>query len=117
MRLFLFLSLCCAILCLLEQIAYSQDIFLPDTIQKEIHAVAIQAHLRIDGKLEEAEWQLAKPVSNFVQVEPLQGEGANHDTEVRVLYNKHFLYIAAFCRDSLGKSAIRTPDMRRDFNF
>lgn len=95
----------------------AQDIFLPDSVKREIHAVQIQTNLHIDGKLDEAEWQLAKPINAFVQVEPLQSEKANHDTEVRVLYNKQFLYFAAFCRDSLGKKGIRVPDMRRDFNF
>ncbi len=97
--------------------SFSQDIFLPDSVKKEIHAVRIQTNLHIDGKLDDAEWKLAKTVSNFVQVEPQQGEKANHDTEIRMLYNQSFLYIAAFCKDSAGKTQIRAPDMRRDFDF
>jgi len=93
-----------------------QDIFKPDSLRKEVYAVEIQASMHIDGKLSETEWSLAKPVKDFIQVEPLQGEKANNDTEIRMLYNKHFLYIAAFCKDSLGKKSIRVPDMRRDFD-
>ncbi|TAH20156.1 MAG: hypothetical protein EAZ08_06685 [Cytophagales bacterium] len=96
--------------------SFGQDIFQPDSNRREIHAIEIQKNLHIDGKLEEVEWNLAKPSKDFVQVEPLQGEKANHDTEIRMLYNKHFLYVAAFCKDSLGKKSIRVPDMRRDFD-
>ncbi len=97
--------------------ALCQDIFQADSIKREVHAVAIHTNLHIDGKLDEAEWKLAKPVQDFIQVQPLQGEKVNHDTEIRLLYNKHFLYISAFCKDGEGKNAIRVPDMRRDFDF
>nr|MCU0393341.1 carbohydrate binding family 9 domain-containing protein [Thermoflexibacter sp.] len=116
MRLLLSLSSVIIFLFLFEKQAYSQDIFLPDSIKREVYAIQIETNLDIDGNLDEAEWQKARPVSEFVQVEPLQGNQANQDTEIRILYNKYFLYIAAFCKDSAGRNAIRVPDMRRDFD-
>ncbi|MCC6726724.1 MAG: carbohydrate binding family 9 domain-containing protein, partial [Saprospiraceae bacterium] len=59
----------------------------------------------------------AKPASNFVQVEPMQGQPATQETEIRVLYNKQFLYFGVFSKDSLGKQALRAVDFKRDFDF
>ena len=88
-----------------------------DTIKKELEAVQINSMLKIDGVLNDADWKNAKPSPRFIQIEPYQGEQPNHNTDVKVLYNKHFLYFGVFSRDSLGKKAIRATDFKRDFNF
>lgn len=92
-------------------------VFPPDSIKKEAKATKITRHLRVDGRLDEAEWALAQPISRFVQVEPFQQQPASHDTEVRLLYNHDYLYIAARLRDSLGRRALRVPNLRRDFDY
>jgi Domain of unknown function (DUF5916)/Carbohydrate family 9 binding domain-like len=97
--------------------ALAQEVFPPDSVKPQAQAVEITQSLQIDGKLTEAEWQKAKPVSAFVQVEPFQGQRATQATEVRVLFNRQYLYIAAQARDSLGRAALRVPDFRRDFDF
>lgn len=94
----------------------AQDIFKPDSVRRRVMAVPITRDLKIDGHLDETEWQTAQPISSFVQVEPFQGNSTVFDTEVRVLYSRSYLYISAFCRDSLGSKAIRVPDLRRDFD-
>ncbi|MFN7117684.1 MAG: carbohydrate binding family 9 domain-containing protein [Saprospiraceae bacterium] len=96
--------------------AQDADVFKPDSIKKEIHAVAITSSLHIDGVMDEAEWQWAPPSPQFTQVEPFQGESPTNTTEVRVLYNKQFLYFGIIAHDSLGKKAIRATDFKRDFN-
>jgi hypothetical protein len=96
---------------------FAQEVFKPDSVRRELRAAEVKRNLLIDGHLDEAEWAQAQPVANFVQVEPFQGQKANHDTQVRVLYNRNFLYVAAFARDSLGRRALRAPDFRRDFDF
>lgn len=100
-------------------IAYTQDqeIFKPDSIKKEIKAIAISGFLRVDGYLHEPEWSAASPSTRFIQIEPLQGEQPNFETTVKALYNRHYLYIGVFSKDSLGKNAIRATDFKRDFNF
>lgn len=107
------------LLALLVSTSFAQDaeIFKPDSSKREIHAVRISSSLRVDGLINEEEWKKAKPVSDFIQIEPYQGKLPNHDTEIRVLYNKHFLYFGIFARDSLGKKAIRATDFKRDFNY
>jgi hypothetical protein len=96
--------------------AQDAEIFKPDSIKKRIEATPITTSLRIDGVMNDAEWKLAKPVSDFTQIEPYQGKQPNHRTEIRVLYNKNYLYFAIFAGDTLGKKAIRATDFKRDFN-
>lgn len=91
--------------------------FKPDSVKKEIEAVQITTTLRIDGVMNEAEWKLAKPSPRFIQIEPYQGQPPSQETEVKVLYNKQYLYFGIFAHDSLGKKAIRATDFKRDFDF
>ncbi len=107
------------LLALLVSTSFAQDaeIFKPDSIKREIEAVRISTSLRVDGLINDDEWKNVKPVSNFIQIEPYQGKLPNHDTEIKVLYNKQYLYFAIFARDSLGKKAIRATDFKRDFNY
>ncbi len=93
------------------------DIFEPDSIRKEITAVQISGNIKVDGILNEPEWSQAIASPEFIQVEPLQGNIPNYKTEVRILYNRQFMYIGIFCRDSLGKKSIRATDFKRDFDY
>ena len=91
-------------------------IFAPSLKRRVIQAIEINDKLKIDGHLDEADWQRSKATNHFVQVDPQQGQRATFDTDVRVLYNRHSLYIAAISHDSLGRKSIRTPNFKRDFN-
>jgi hypothetical protein len=91
--------------------------FKPDSIKKEIEAVPISSSLHIDGFLQESEWKLAKPSPRFTQVEPYQGKAPRFETDVKVLFNRQYLYLGIFARDSLGKKAIRAIDFKRDFDY
>ncbi|WP_338873482.1 DUF5916 domain-containing protein [Spirosoma sp. SC4-14] len=91
-------------------------IFAPSKKRRIIYATEVQDRLKIDGRLDETIWQHAVPAQQFVQVDPKQGQAATFDTEVRVLFNRHYLYIAAVNHDSLGRKAIRTPNFKRDFS-
>ena len=98
---------------------FSQDIeiFKPDSVKKQIEAVQIFSSLRIDGILNEPEWTKAKPSPRFIQIEPYQGKEPGQETEVKVLFNREYLYFGIFSHDSLGKKAIRATDFKRDFNY
>ncbi|MFZ9981429.1 MAG: carbohydrate binding family 9 domain-containing protein [Cyclobacteriaceae bacterium] len=97
----------------------AQDAFIfpPNPEKRIIESVKINGALKVDGKLNEDFWKQAVRHSNFTQVEPHQGERANHQTSVSVLYNQQFLYLAVVSKDSLGKKAIRAVDFKRDFDF
>ena len=105
----LFLSVSC----------FSQDasVFKPDSIKMEVQAIRTNAMLHIDGHLDEADWALAIPFTRFKQIEPSQGLPASQRTELKVLYNRQYLYVGVIAFDSLGKKAIRATDFKRDFNI
>ena len=97
---------------------FCQDagVFKPDSVKKEMTGKKISGEIKIDGSLNDAEWKHAMPSPKFIQIEPKQGQAPNFETEVKILYNRQNLYFGIFCRDSLGKKAIRATDFRRDFN-
>ena len=84
---------------------------------KRVRAVRVpEGKIVVDGKLDEAEWQLAKPADRFFQMQPREGDPASsgHQSEVRFLYDDENLYIGAtFHEDEIGK--VLTNDLRRDF--
>ena len=101
------ISLCLIFSLVLHGYAQQGDIFKPDSIRRGINAVKIQSSLRIDGFLNEPEWQLTPTSSGFIQIEPQQGAVPNFQTVVKVLYNSQSLYLGFFAKDSMGKKAIR----------
>ena len=101
----------------LSSFAQQPDLIQPDSIKKVLSALKVDRPIKVDGKLDELEWQKVKPSPRFTQIDPYQGLDPNFDTEVKILYNEKYLYIGVVCLDSLGKDAIRATDFKRDFNF
>lgn len=91
--------------------------FPPPQPPKEIIATKAEASIKIDGQLNEQDWQRAIPITDFFKIEPRQGLDYKYQTEVRILFDDKNLYIGAFCADSLGKDGVRVQDLRRDFNW
>ena len=69
--------------------------------------------IRIDGKLDEAEWQSAIPIGFLIQVLPKEGSEAGEKTEVRILYDEDALYFGIACRDR-NPAGIITTQLTRD---
>jgi hypothetical protein len=103
-------------LTVMSQNDFSGD-FQPPENPPVIHVEKATQPLTIDGKLKETDWGLATPVSGFFRREPRQGGPIRYETEVRFLYDNKYLYIGAFCKDSLGLKGIRVQDLRRDFSW
>jgi hypothetical protein len=99
-------------------IAKAQDaeIFKPNVDKVKFEATEIQTNLKIDGQLKDEEWKKAKAFDQFLEVDPFQGAIPKQQTIARALFNKQFLYIGVFNRDTLGKKSIRVIDFKRDFN-
>jgi hypothetical protein len=76
-------------------------------------AVRVTEVPTIDGVLDEAMWQQAAPLTDFVQAEPLEGQPASESTEVRVLYSDAAIFVGVTLHDS-DPSQIVTTDTRRD---
>ena len=69
--------------------------------------------IEIDGELNESDWQKAKPICQFVQIEPDEGKPISQPTEIRVLYDDAHLYFGFTCFDS-DISKLVANEMRRD---
>ena len=61
--------------------------------EQYVQAISVEEKPVIDGRLDESVWELADPVSSFVQLEPIQGEPASNPTFARVLYDDDCLYV------------------------
>jgi hypothetical protein len=81
----------------------------PPVLQASRAASAI----RVDGRLDDADWALADTATGFVQLRPTPGAAASQRTEVRVLYDDAALYVAARMHDDHPDS-IAAPLARRD---
>src|SRR5687768_9166141 len=78
-------------------------------------AVAIRATqpIKVDGKLDDASWSAATPITEFTQVDPNEGQPVSERTEVRILYDADAIYIGARLFDR-GKVTARLG--RRDMD-
>lgn len=76
-------------------------------------AVRVGDRPRLDGVLDEAIWQKAAVIEEFVQQEPREGAPASERTEVRVMYDARSLLIAVHAFDTEPSSLVAT-EMRRD---
>lgn len=76
-------------------------------------AVRVDQAPKLDGTLDDPVWQLAKPITDFRQREPQEGEAATEKTEVRILYTRNAVYFGIRCLDSEPSRIIAT-ELRRD---
>src|SRR6478609_6378984 len=60
-----------------------------------IVAMTIGTSLKIDGVLDEPEWQVSGTVEKFWSNFPADTTQAQSQTRVKVLYNKEFIYFSA----------------------
>ena len=81
------------------------------------HAARRSTAIALDGKLDDAAWQAATPVSEFTQVDPTEGQPATQRTEMRFLFDEGALYVGAKMYDTEGRAGVRTSLVRRDASF
>ena len=103
------------VLCLLLffAAAYAQNPTSEDQTRPVINAQQINQAPSIDGRLDEAVWGEALAISEFYQKEPLEGQAATEQTQVRILYDRGYLYFGIELFDS-DPSQIRASELRRD---
>ena len=82
-------------------------------IPPRMTAVRTTGSIRIDGRLDEPDWQRSALSVSFTQREPHEGEPVSEKTEIRILYDDRNLYIGFRCWDS-DVSKIVANEMRRD---
>jgi hypothetical protein len=82
--------------------------------RKQAHAVRVPAGaIRVDGRLDDEQWQLAEPLTDFVQAEPVEGAPPTDPMEVRFVYDENALYVGARMRHT-GPDPVRAAMSRRD---
>ena len=68
----------------------------------------------IDGRLDDAAWGRAAPMTGFTQREPQDGQPASERTEVRVVFDDEALYVGVWAFDS-RPDAIVLGERIRDY--
>jgi hypothetical protein len=96
----------------------------PEVTRPIIRAVRLNTDERIsvDGRLDEAVWQRAEPITRFTQSDPRNGEPSTEAASIRVLFDGDRLYIGAQLDDSnpegiLGKQMVRDGALDADDRF
>jgi hypothetical protein len=70
-------------------------------------ATRLNGTVSIDGRLDEAVWQSAPAISQFVQRQPVEGAAPTQRTEVRVVYDDEAIYVGARMYDDQPQSIVR----------
>jgi hypothetical protein len=95
----------------------AQDIFPPPAQLPEVRAIRALEPVRINGRLDESDWQRAEVITSFTRFQPNQGGPVSLPTEVRIMFDDEYLYFGATMYDTLGRAGIRVPVIRRDFDY
>ncbi|MCH8326795.1 MAG: carbohydrate binding family 9 domain-containing protein, partial [Bacteroidetes bacterium] len=73
---------------------------------KIIYAAKTPVPPVIDGILNDSVWNIAKPISDFLQQEPIAGKTPSQKTEVRILYDDKNIYVSFMCYDTDPKKIV-----------
>jgi len=82
--------------------------------EKSLKAIRIAVPIRMDGRLSEAAWSLAPMATDFTVAWPDFGKAAGLPTEVKVLYDDHFVYVGARMNHPKGRAKVIRRLHRRD---
>ncbi|NOX85240.1 MAG: carbohydrate binding family 9 domain-containing protein [Chlorobi bacterium] len=97
-------------------ILFSIQGFSQKSIPDSLVAFYTTEPIRLDGKLDEAAWKKATPISNFTQRELHEGDTATQPTKIAVLFDDKNLYIGAWCYDD-EPNRLTANKMQRDFSY
>jgi hypothetical protein len=83
--------------------------------RKEIRAYYLDSpeEFVLDGRVDEDFWSRIEPATGFLQQEPNEGAPATERTEVRIAFDREYLYIGVILYDS-DPSGIKATQRRRD---
>ena len=85
-------------------------------LTRNISAVRVTGPINLDGRLDEAAWDVASPASDFLQWQPDSGAPASQATEARFLYDDDNLYVGIICFDS-AMDQLTVNSITDDFQF
>jgi hypothetical protein len=67
---------------------------------RTVHAVHVGIPPRIDGLLDDTVWNETTPATDFLQLDPDEGQPASERTEIRVIYDDDAVYFGCMFYDS-----------------
>lgn len=71
--------------------------------------------ITLDGKLDEPDWQSAQVATNFWLNYPVDTAAAKFQTEARLTFSEHALYVSFVCYDDNTPNVVQS--LRRDFDY
>ncbi|MDL5051424.1 DUF5916 domain-containing protein [Oscillatoria amoena NRMC-F 0135] len=86
-----------------------------DTLRTYAIKKALQP-IKIEGKLDDADWQQAQRADNFWEQFPYDSAAASTQTEVMMAYDDHNIYVAAVCYDTFAGNFV-VSSLKRDFSY
>ena len=107
------LAVIAAVLCFAPRSSARGPQRLPAKTTRIAHAVSVTHPPKLNGTLNDPEWQLANPVTEFLQREPYQGRKPTERTEVRILYTRKEVFFGIACDDSKPSGIVATQ-LQRD---
>lgn len=96
--------------------SFAQNVISGGNADFGVDIFKISEKVKIDGRLDEPEWKEAKKITSFTQQFPDEGDPATQQTEVKIMYDKDYLYIGARLHDLTEGDHI-ISSLRRDFEF
>ena len=84
----------------------------PAAAVRVLHAVRAADAPVVDGRLDDAVWAEAEGARGFLQRDPVEGEPASEDTEVRIAYDADALYVGARLHDRTPSAIVRQLSRR-----
>jgi hypothetical protein len=72
--------------------------------------------IKLDGILDEPDWANAGVASHFYMNSPIDTMPPKYQSEARLTFDQHFLYVSFVCYDDMTKPNI-VQSLRRDFDF
>ena len=82
---------------------FSQNI----SAANQISAFRTESIIRIDGQLDEPDWQKAQIATDFTNYNPNPGASSSQKSDIRVLYNDKAIYVGAMLYDTSPDSIFK----------
>lgn len=96
---------------------------LPEVVARDatgrvtMRAVRVSEPLVLDGRLDDDAYRRVRPVSGFIQQEPLEGQPASEKTEAWVFFDDSRLYVGARLYDTTPDRMVANELRRDHFNI
>src|SRR6476661_1392539 len=83
--------------------AFAQPPPLPNAQERRMIAaerLGPEESITLDGNVDEAVWQRAEVATDFIQIDPNNGQPATEQTEFRIAFDANAIYLGVICHDS-----------------